>query len=105
MAQEITKESFTIAIHCESIYHSTNHHHYGISWGRPEVGDQSNSFYFQEDTQRFERPHILGKNEAQPGNSARQYRPAPTNTYNFPPLRDQLLSRSFVHHLSPPLGL
>lgn len=34
----------------------------GIHWGRPEVGYQSNSFYFDVELARTERPHILWKN-------------------------------------------
>jgi hypothetical protein len=33
----------------------------GIAWGRPETGYLSNSSYFNEQTHRFERPHILWK--------------------------------------------
>lgn len=31
----------------------------GINWGRPEIGYQTNSFYFNEELSRTERPHIL----------------------------------------------
>lgn len=34
----------------------------GISWGRPEIGYNTNAFYFDEPVKRFERPHILWKN-------------------------------------------
>lgn len=33
----------------------------GINWGRPEVGYQTNSVYFDEELSRTERPHILWK--------------------------------------------
>ena len=33
----------------------------GINWGRPEVGYQTNHFYFGEELARTERPHILWK--------------------------------------------
>jgi len=33
----------------------------GIKWDRPEIGYQTNSFYFNEDLSRTERPHILWK--------------------------------------------
>lgn len=33
----------------------------GINWGRPEVGYQTNSFYFGHELARTERPHILWK--------------------------------------------
>ena len=33
----------------------------GINWGRPEIGYQTNSFYFKEELSRTERPHILWK--------------------------------------------
>jgi hypothetical protein len=34
----------------------------GIDWGIPQIGYQQNSYYFDEETRRFERPHILWKN-------------------------------------------
>lgn len=34
----------------------------GIDWGRPEIGYQTNSYYFEEELSRTERPHILWKN-------------------------------------------
>ena len=34
----------------------------GINWGTPEVGYQSNSYYFDVELARTERPHILWKN-------------------------------------------
>lgn len=33
----------------------------GINWGRPEVGYQTNTFYFGHELARTERPHILWK--------------------------------------------
>ncbi len=33
----------------------------GINWGRPEIGYQTNSYYFDEELSRTERPHILWK--------------------------------------------
>ena len=33
----------------------------GINWGTPEVGYQTNSFYFGHELARTERPHILWK--------------------------------------------
>jgi len=33
----------------------------GINWDRPEIGYQTNSFYFNEELSRTERPHILWK--------------------------------------------
>ena len=33
----------------------------GIDWGRPEIGYQTNSNYFNEELSRTERPHILWK--------------------------------------------
>ena len=33
----------------------------GLDWGRPEIGYQTNSFYFDEELSRTERPHILWK--------------------------------------------
>jgi hypothetical protein len=33
----------------------------GINWGRPEIGYQTNSYYFNEELSRTERPHILWK--------------------------------------------
>ncbi|WP_372776070.1 glycoside hydrolase family protein [Mangrovibacterium sp.] len=33
----------------------------GINWGRPEVGYQTNTFYFGHELARSERPHILWK--------------------------------------------
>jgi len=33
----------------------------GIDWGRPEIGYQTNSYYFGEELSRTERPHILWK--------------------------------------------
>jgi len=39
------------------IYTSEN----GIDWGIPEVGYQTNSYYFGEELSRTERPHILWK--------------------------------------------
>jgi hypothetical protein len=33
----------------------------GIHWGRPEIGYQTNSFYFDQELSRTERPHILWK--------------------------------------------
>lgn len=33
----------------------------GINWGRPEIGYQTNSYYFGETLSRTERPHILWK--------------------------------------------
>jgi hypothetical protein len=33
----------------------------GINWDRPEIGYQTNSFYFNEELTRTERPHILWK--------------------------------------------
>ena len=33
----------------------------GISWDRPEIGYQTNSYYFDEELSRTERPHILWK--------------------------------------------
>jgi hypothetical protein len=33
----------------------------GINWERPEIGYQTNSFYFDEELSRTERPHILWK--------------------------------------------
>jgi hypothetical protein len=35
----------------------------GINWGRPEIGYQTNSFYFKEELSRTERPHILWKDD------------------------------------------
>lgn len=34
----------------------------GIDWGRPEIGYQTNTYYFGEKLSRTERPHILWKN-------------------------------------------
>lgn len=34
----------------------------GIEWGRPEIGYQTNNFYFGHKLARSERPHILWKN-------------------------------------------
>lgn len=34
----------------------------GINWGRPEIGYQTNGYYFHEELSRTERPHILWKN-------------------------------------------
>ncbi len=39
------------------IYTSTD----GITWGRPEIGYNTNSHYFDETLSRTERPHILWK--------------------------------------------
>ena len=39
------------------IYESKN----GINWGIPEVGYQTNNFYFGHKLARTERPHILWK--------------------------------------------
>ncbi|MDW5290141.1 glycoside hydrolase family protein [Formosa sp. PL04] len=33
----------------------------GITWERPEIGYQTNSYYFNEELSRTERPHILWK--------------------------------------------
>ena len=33
----------------------------GIVWSLPQIGYQQNSYYFDEETRRFERPHILWK--------------------------------------------
>jgi len=35
----------------------------GITWNKPEIGYKTNSYYFNEPISRFERPHILWKNE------------------------------------------
>ena len=35
----------------------------GINWGTPEIGYQTNTFYFNEELSRTERPHILWKDE------------------------------------------
>ena len=34
----------------------------GIEWGTPEIGYQTNEFYFGAELARTERPHILWKN-------------------------------------------
>ncbi len=34
----------------------------GIDWGRPEIGYQTNTFFFKDKLARTERPHILWKN-------------------------------------------
>jgi len=39
------------------IYHSK----YGISWGIPKIGYNTNKFYFNQELSRSERPHILWK--------------------------------------------
>jgi len=33
----------------------------GVNWGKPEIGIQTNAFYFDEPVLRFERAHILWK--------------------------------------------
>jgi len=34
----------------------------GYHWNRPEIGCMTNSYYFDEEVKRMERPHILWKN-------------------------------------------